>query len=359
MELTQEMNDMNRLIEIKKNNDDIEQQIKQHKTNITVTMKYNQYKNELVILEKEIDSLNDNIEKTKNELSSKKIIVEQNKNIQKAIVIAETKKNEYNMLLKQKNINDTAKQNNNYREYEKLNNEISEHENAIKNTMTNLNINCNHNFNIDEEINKLTMQEKELMNTIKESLKTNYENNHKYETNEQNKQQKNKKEIELKLLTIMCDRLGGDKGIVNNTLDKYILPHLQERVNNILTELGEYEIVIKRNGDMGLDIFKHTTDGLLEMDTMSGCENILANIAFRSAMNELNTNMKCDILIIDEGFQYCDDKTIEKISLYFDYVRNNYKCAIVISHDERIKKMYDSVYTIIQNKDKDSALIIQ
>jgi hypothetical protein len=193
----------------------------------------------------------------------------------------------------------------------------------------------------------------------KESIKTNYENNYKYDVNENNKQQKNKKEIELKLLTTMCDRLGGDKGIVNNTLDKYILPHLQERVNNILTELGEYEIVIKRNGDMGLDIFKYTNDGMLEMDTMSGCENILANIAFRSAMNELNTNMKCDVLIIDEGFQYCDDKTIEKISMYFDYVRNNYKCAIVISHDERIKKMYDSVYTIIQNKDKDSALVMQ
>jgi DNA repair exonuclease SbcCD ATPase subunit len=156
---------------------------------------------------------------------------------------------------------------------------------------------------------------------------------------------------EINLLTMLNNKLNGNSGIVNTLLDKHVLPMMETKINNLLKEIGGYSIKMERSSDTGINITKTTSDGkILDMESVSGCEGIMANLAIRCALNELNTNMRCDMLIIDEGFQYCDEETLQKIPLFFEYMKSNYKFILVISHDERIRKLYDIVYSIKQSK---------
>jgi DNA repair exonuclease SbcCD ATPase subunit len=156
---------------------------------------------------------------------------------------------------------------------------------------------------------------------------------------------------EINLLTMLNNKLNGNSGIVNTLLDKHVLPMMETKINNLLKEIGGYSIKMERSSDTGINITKTTSDGkILDMESVSGCEGIMANLAIRCALNELNTNMRCDMLIIDEGFQYCDEETLQKIPLFFEYMKSNYKFILVISHDERIRKLYDTVYSIKQHK---------
>lgn len=158
-------------------------------------------------------------------------------------------------------------------------------------------------------------------------------------------------QLEIKLLTILNNKLNGNNGIVNTLLDKHVLPAIETKINNLLKEIGGYSIKMERSSDTCINIIKKTADNkVLDMESVSGCEGIMANLAIRCALNELNTNMRCDMLIIDEGFQYCDEETLQKIPLFFEYMKSNYKFILVISHDERIRKLYDTVYSIKQQK---------
>ena len=58
--------------------------------------------------------------------------------------------------------------------------------------------------------------------------------------------------------------------------------------------------------------------------------------------------MKTGFIIIDEAFDCCDAEVIAKMPILFDYIRQKHKFAIVISHDERIKKLYDTTIDVVE-----------
>ncbi len=150
---------------------------------------------------------------------------------------------------------------------------------------------------------------------------------------------------------ILIDTLGGESGIINNIIDKNVLPKLEENVNTILANLGEYTVELIRRAN-GIDIIKRVGKSSLNIDTNSGCEEFISNIAFRMVLLELNNNIRSEMMIIDEALRFCDDKTIRNLETLLDYMRDRFKYIIMISHDERIIRLYDKEYNIIRKKGK-------
>jgi DNA repair exonuclease SbcCD ATPase subunit len=160
-----------------------------------------------------------------------------------------------------------------------------------------------------------------------------------------------KHSIDIRVHETLTDVLNGDEGVINKILDDNILPKLTENVNNILTELGDYTIRLVRHGN-GIDIIKIRGKNELNIETNSGCEEFISNIGFRMALAAMSSNIKTDMMIIDEAFRFLDDATINKMPTIINYMKNHYKYVIMISHDERIIKMYDKEYTIKRCNDK-------
>lgn len=139
-------------------------------------------------------------------------------------------------------------------------------------------------------------------------------------------------------------------GFVDNLLTTKIIPNFCIYVNNILTSFVKFKIYITYDTKM-IHVYKQDENGALSVASkLSGYETLMANIAFRLAINNINKIHKINTLILDEIFSYGDEQAITKISYLFDYVRKMYDFVIVVSHNEQIKSYTDSDLPI-QKKD--------
>ena len=128
---------------------------------------------------------------------------------------------------------------------------------------------------------------------------------------------------------------------VDNLLTKKIIPNFCDSVNSILTSFVDYKISMKYENKK-LSVFKLDRDGLLSnASKLSGYETLMANIAFRLAINNINKLYKTNFFIIDEAFAFCDEQSICKISNLFGYMRKIFDFVIVVSHNEQIKSYAD------------------
>lgn len=205
------------------------------------------------------------------------------------------------------------------------------------------------NTNIKQLEGKLAIKEKESKKIEIEIIK------HKLELDNENEKAKlyQDKIKDISTLTIIVDCLGKD-GMVNIILQDNILPKLEENVNMILEYISEYKIKIS-NSTQGINIDKvDMNDKIIEV--FSGCETFIGALAFKLAFGQINNFIKTPFLIMDESFVYCDKKNIDKIPLVFDYIKNNYDFALIISHDDRIIELYDKK---IEIKNKNGFSFVQ
>jgi len=140
-------------------------------------------------------------------------------------------------------------------------------------------------------------------------------------------------------------------GLVDRILSKNIIPYLQSRINNILSSVGHYKISIKYV-NRSVNIYK---DSGLNISMSSGYESYLLDLVFRLALVQINNHVRTDFLIIDEGFNACDDEHKHNIKDLLEYMRSYYSWILIISHDPFIKSFYDQSIGI-QSVEKNGAV---
>jgi DNA repair exonuclease SbcCD ATPase subunit len=199
-----------------------------------------------------------------------------------------------------------------------------------------------------------------LHNKIKESLR---ENRYKGEEllkrlNELKAEEKKIKEVQDRNKKLNEDRDNNSTiisvirdGFVDNMLSNKIIPNFCNSVNNILTSFVNYSVNMQYHKKK-ISVNKKDKNGLLSSALkLSGYETLMANIAFRLAINSINNQFKTNFFIVDEAFSFCDENSIKKIEYLFEYMRKRYDFVIVVSHNERIKK-YADIDIPIQEKDE-------
>jgi DNA repair exonuclease SbcCD ATPase subunit len=139
-------------------------------------------------------------------------------------------------------------------------------------------------------------------------------------------------------------------GMIDYLLNSKILPQLQSSVNQVLSYVANFSLIINYDHS-GIKIYKDVNGKKLDVTSLCGFERFITNIAFRLTFNKLNGKIKTDFLIIDEGFSCCDEENIDKLKALFDFIRNNYKWCLVITHLEEIKNNFDSMLFIEREDD--------
>jgi DNA repair exonuclease SbcCD ATPase subunit len=147
-----------------------------------------------------------------------------------------------------------------------------------------------------------------------------------------------------------------DGMMITNILQTNIFPVIESQVNETLANICDYKIKL-RCVSKGIMLEKIRPDGkIINIETLSGCENVVLNIAFRFALTKYNNFIKLNCIFIDEVFRFLDASKIQSVVTIFDYIRENYKWGIVISHDERISQLYDSSIYVEKNEDMSSRI---
>jgi len=202
----------------------------------------------------------------------------------------------------------------------------------------------------DRSINiKIQYIKKKLESIVYNLLNTNIELKEQKVLNEEYKKNSEIHIIYKKILNLF------EKGFREYVMKKKIYL-LENKINNIIRNLSNYEIVIeieKNSIDFNkiVDINKR-----LSISQLCGYERIVFNIAFRLALNNMNILNKNNFIIIDEGFSAADSDNIYKISYLIDVIKKEYDICLLISHIDEIKNQNGNLIKINVDINNDSKL---
>jgi DNA repair exonuclease SbcCD nuclease subunit/DNA repair exonuclease SbcCD ATPase subunit len=126
----------------------------------------------------------------------------------------------------------------------------------------------------------------------------------------------------------------------------YKLNILINKMNNILRNLGSYEITTEMNKD-GIIFYKMKDDEpKLNVLKLCGYERIIFNISLRLALNSMNLFYKNNFMVIDEGFSAADNINIHKFQNIMELIKKEYDICILISHIDEIKNTKGKIMKI-------------
>lgn len=145
----------------------------------------------------------------------------------------------------------------------------------------------------------------------------------------------------------------GVNGIKSTVID-YMIPEIEERINNILSKLSDFTISLdtQRSG-IGKDT---TLDGLfititnevgesMDFNSFSGGEKIKISYAVNEALASLS---KCNFRIMDESVTALDEESLSKFIEIVEILQSNVKNVVCISHIQSIKDLFSEQITIIK-----------
>lgn len=164
------------------------------------------------------------------------------------------------------------------------------------------------------------------------------------------------KEIEDKLDSLsLLKEAFGPNGIKAIVID-YILPDLEERINNILQKLSDFRIKLdtQKSGigkDVvieGLHIFIYNELGeQFDYDNYSGGEKLKISVAISEALAEIQN---FGFRLLDELFIGLDEESIESFVEVINTLQGKFPQLVCISHLRSIQDAFDEKITVIKNK---------
>ena len=269
------------------------------------------------------------------------------------------------------------KQLDNIKEYEKILNEynknsirILECENIIieyeknKENLAKLNEIKKNEKQLNEEIKRISELKKNLSNNI---LKFGIEKTKQEKLQAEYKTHQETTNVYKKILNLF------ENGFTDYVMVKQ-LNILETKMNNMINSLAGYEIKIKIENknikfyklskkhnkiviNEDLDDIDDTKD--INLKSLCGYEKIIFNISLRLALNNMNTIVKNNFIIIDESFSGADSINIHKFSHILDIIKKEYDMCIIISHIDEIKNQKGNIIKIQYDKNTyDSNIII-
>lgn len=132
------------------------------------------------------------------------------------------------------------------------------------------------------------------------------------------------------------------------------LPIINSKMRSILNELVEYKIELYLDSKSNVRERYYYCDDLsdaLSLESASGAQGFLANIAIREALHYVSKVPKSSMCIIDEGFGKLDATTAAGMEKPFQYLKNKYKNVFVVTHLDIIKDFMENIISISKSRD--------
>jgi DNA repair exonuclease SbcCD ATPase subunit len=124
------------------------------------------------------------------------------------------------------------------------------------------------------------------------------------------------------------------------------LPKIETEVNNILSQLVEYQIKFDTDGKNINAYIVYESDRFWPLELSSGMEKFIASIAIRTALVNVSNLPRPTFLVIDEGMGNLDVENLNNMYVMFDYLKTQFSFVIVISHIDAMRDMVDSLIEI-------------
>ena len=125
-----------------------------------------------------------------------------------------------------------------------------------------------------------------------------------------------------------------------------VLPKLEIEINNILSPLVDFQIMLNTDGKNINSYIAYGTDEYWPLELTSGMEKFISSIAIRTALINVSNLPRPNFIAIDEGFGSLDTDNFNSLYLLFDYLKTQFDFIVTISHIDKTRDMVDQIIDI-------------
>ena len=129
-----------------------------------------------------------------------------------------------------------------------------------------------------------------------------------------------------------------------------VLPTIETEVNDILSQIVDFNIMLEMDGKNINTKIVYDEDNYWPLELSSGMERFIAALSLRIALINVSNLPRPDFLAIDEGFGVLDSDNLNSLHMLFDYLKSQFKFLMIISHIDAMKDLMDTLIEIKKEK---------
>ena len=125
------------------------------------------------------------------------------------------------------------------------------------------------------------------------------------------------------------------------------LPTIEGEVNNILSQLVDFQMLFEMDGKNINNYIVYDDDNVWPLELSSGMERFISSLAIRVALINVSNLPRSNFLAIDEGWGTMDSDNLNSVYSLFQYLKSQFQFTLIVSH---IDSMRDAVDTLLEIK---------
>ena len=129
------------------------------------------------------------------------------------------------------------------------------------------------------------------------------------------------------------------------------LPTIEGEVNNILSQLVDFQILFEMDGKNINNYIVYDDDNTWPLELSSGMERFISSLAIRVGLINVSNLPRSNFLAIDEGWGTMDSDNLNSVYSLFQYLKSQFQFTMIVSH---IDSMRDAVDTLLEIKKEDT-----
>lgn len=200
--------------------------------------------------------------------------------------------------------------------------------------------------NISTKIKVCEHQKEELSKSVQKTVSDIESNNNQIQIKEKLIETINKEGEVEKVFKIYIEMVG-KKGISKLVL-RSVLPIINSELQRLLDEVTDFdvEIFIDDKNEVKFSLIKDEVEKPLKSG--SGFELTSASIALRCVLGKMSTLPMPNFIVFDEVLGRVANSNVEGMKPLFDKIKDMFDIVFLISHNELVKDMADSIITVVK-----------
>jgi DNA repair exonuclease SbcCD ATPase subunit len=124
------------------------------------------------------------------------------------------------------------------------------------------------------------------------------------------------------------------------------LPKIEAEINNILTQIVNFTILLQTDGKNINAFIVYDEDNYWPLELTSGMEKFVSSLAIRTSLINVSNLPRPNFLAIDEGFGVLDSDNLNSMYMLFDYLKTQFGFIMCISHIDAMRDIVDKLIEI-------------
>ena len=137
-----------------------------------------------------------------------------------------------------------------------------------------------------------------------------------------------------------------DKNGVGYSLMSKVLTNVESEVNNILSQIVDFQIIFDMDGKNINNYIAYDDDKSWPLEMASGMEKFISTLAIRVALTNISNLPRPNFLAIDEGWGTMDSDNLNSVHQLFQYLKSVYQFSLIISHIDTMRDFTDTLLEI-------------